>query len=185
MPGSNATPAHWYRTRLTRRPYALWSPLPVDWASARLVNNLTPRSTWGTKCFGAVSGPSVWIAAVGSPLMRSPLRFRFEGAIYGSDDGSWLTGSIGPLRLVCGFLTVWLAGAGLMFLVGISALASSIASGRTGPLPLFWVSSGLLLGGVLLTELTFRIARDDWRIGEAWLQQLLQVPQDRWPPPDQ
>jgi hypothetical protein len=115
--------------------------------------------------------------------MRSP-KFRFEGTLYGSDEGSWLRGSLGPLGLIGGAMTVWLAGACLFFLAGISVLISSIASGRTDQLPIFWVSSGLVLAGVLFTEFTYRIARDDWRIGEAWLRQLLQVPEDRWPPPD-
>jgi hypothetical protein len=177
MAGPRATMANWYRTRLTRRPYAIWSPLPLEWATARLVNNLAPSgySRSEAKCTGRVSGAHVRLAPVRSPFFATSASLRFEGTIEGTDEGSWLRGSLGPLALVCGFSIAFLAMGCFFLLAGIADVLGT-AGGNSGPWPAVWVPAILVAGGIAFPELGYRIAMADWKAGERWLLELLQVP---------
>ena len=99
------------RSRLLRRPYALWSPLAPDEVARRLSERLAPEQPFslglrrGPLYRGQVSGWSVRLASYGG-VQRNSWRTVFEGTIAVNGPGCWLSGTIGPVGSLAVFSTI-------------------------------------------------------------------------------
>lgn len=178
-----ATARTWFRTRLGRVPYSLWSPLPPEEVAARLVRDLAPLRQFDVG-FGrrapyrrSISGARVRLMCMGSSMQNS-WRLVFDGTIAPEGPGTRLTGSLGPNQVTVVFSAVWIGFVGLFFLGGLIGLFVKLASGHTPVafLPFVLIPGAMTAGFFGLTEIATRSARAEWAMMDKWLRQLLAVP---------
>jgi hypothetical protein len=182
-PGLLARIRWWVRTRLLRRPYAFWSPLPSEEVATRLSRNLAPERQFslgfggpGMAYRGTVSGWSVHLSARGTGQGNS-WRTVFDGGIVAGEQGSWLTGSIGPVAFVPVFSCIWLGLVSLFFVIGVIGLLSDLSTGRGASfLPFVLIPAGMMAFFFVMTEFGSRTSQNEWEKMDLWLRRLLEVP---------
>ncbi|MDA8366918.1 MAG: hypothetical protein M0Z62_08165 [Actinomycetota bacterium] len=169
----------WIRSRLLRRQYALWTPLPPADAIERLRMHLAPTRmmSWvgGSIYTGKVSGWQVRLVCRSG--LNNSWRWNFRGAVAVNGPGSWLVGTTGPLEVVAVFSAIWGGLASLFFVGGTIGLVSQLVSGHSPTaLPAVLVPGAMIAFFVGMIEFAYRSAAHEWDMMDTWLRQLLQAP---------
>ncbi len=171
---------NWFKVRLRRHAYILWSPLTPVEVSLRLSQNLTPAKLLAVGFVGSaveVQGvvPTWSVSVSHRSGFRNSGRFIFRGLVGAGERGTWLTGDVGPDLFAPVFSIIWFSFVTLFLVAGLIGLITDLATDHgTVYLPLVLFPAAMLCFFVVLIEVMTRFATTEWKSTDRWLRNLLE-----------
>jgi hypothetical protein len=157
----------------------IWSPLQPDRVYGLLSQNLQQTRWYDSGFSGSVSDSknsdgSRRVELCNRSGQRNSWQYQFRGLIGEAENGTWLTGDVGPDQSVLVFSVVWLCGVSAFFVGGLSILFSDLRSGHgLSALPFILIPGCMLVFFIFLTNFASLRAQSSWSAMDIWLKRLL------------